>query len=109
MIRISLMILMTLAMGIAAKAQYYYDDIVNNRQVRAELALMKEKKIKGVKVISLEANGTESEGFVCQKKINRDYTEVELYTQTSESYPNTFLSYFDKEGLLKRTVDSSEA
>lgn len=109
MIRVPFIILMTLALGTAAKAQYYYDDIVNNRQVRAELALLKEKKIKGVKVISLESNGTESEGFVCQKKINRDYTEVELYTETAESYPNTFISWFDKAGLLQRTVDSSEA
>jgi hypothetical protein len=90
MIRIPLMILITLAMGTTVKSQYYYDDIVNNRQVRAELALLKDKKIKGVKVISLEANGTESEGFVCQKKINRDFTEVELYTQTSERTPIPF-------------------
>ena len=109
MIRIRFIILMTLATGTVAKAQYYYDDIVNNRQVLAELDLLKDKKIKGVKVTSLEANGQESEGFICQKKINRDYTEVELYTETTESYPNTFISYFNKAGLLQRTIDSSEA
>jgi YD repeat-containing protein len=91
------------------KAQYYYNDIVNNKQVLAELSLLKEKKIKGVKVISMEPTGEESEGFTCQKKINRDFTEVEIYTETNESYPNTFTSYFTKEGLLLKTVDSSEA
>lgn len=90
-------------------AQYYYNDIVNNRQVLAELALLKEKKINGVKVISMEATGEETEGFTCQKKINRDYTEVEIYTETNESYPNSFTSYFSKAGLLTKTVDSSEA
>jgi YD repeat-containing protein len=90
-------------------AQYYYNDIVNNKQVLAELSLIKEKKIRGVKVISLEATGEESEGFTCQKKINRDYTEVEIYTATEESYPNTFISYFNKAGFLQKTVDSSEA
>ena len=109
MIRIPFVILLTLATGIAAKAQYYYDDIINNRQVRDELSVLKEKKIKGVKIISLEATGEQTEDFVCQKKINRDFTEVEIYTKTSESYPNTFISYFDKAGLLQRTVDSSEA
>ena len=92
-----------------ASAQYYYDDIVNNKQILADLAVLKEKKIKGIKVTSMEANGEESEGFTCQKKINRDFTEVEIYTATNESYPNTFISYFNKAGLLQKTVDSSEA
>ena len=95
--------------GYSSAAQYYYTDILNNKQVMAELAVMKEKKVKGVKVVSMEADGTESEGFTCQKKINRDFTEVEIYTSTDQSYPNTFTSYFDKTGMLQRTVDSSEA
>jgi len=95
--------------GYSSAAQYYYTDILNNKQVMAELAVLKEKKIKGVKVVSTEADGTESEGFTCQKKINRDFTEVEIYTSTDQSYPNTFISYFDKTGMLVRTVDSSEA
>jgi YD repeat-containing protein len=99
----------TLLTAVGADAQYYYNDIINNKQVLAELAVLKEKKIKGVKITSLESNGEESQGFTCQKKINRDFTEVEIYTETNQSYPNTFISYFDRAGLLQRTVDSSEA
>ena len=98
-----------LSTGFSANAQYYYNDIINNRQVLAELALLKEKKVKGIKITSLESTGEESEGFICQKKINRDFTEVEIYTETNQSYPNTFISYFNRSGLLQRTVDSSEA
>jgi YD repeat-containing protein len=101
--------LIILATVYSADAQYYYNDIINHKQVLAELAILKEKKIKGVKITSLESNGEESEGFICQKKINRDFTEVEIYTETNQSYPNTFISYFDKAGLLQRTIDSSEA
>ena len=102
-------LIVLLLAGYTTAAQYYYNDIVNNKQILAELAVLKEKKIKGIKVTSLESTGEESEGFICQKKINRDFTEVEIYTETNESYPNTFISYFDKTGLLKKTVDSSEA
>jgi len=109
MTRSAIIFTMLLAVSSTGNAQYYYNDIVNNKQVLAELAVLKEKKIKGVKVTSLESTGEESEGFTCQKKINRDYTEVEIYTETNESYPNTFISYFTKQGLLQRTVDSSEA
>lgn len=109
MIRSSIILFFALTGFNNLYAQYYYNDIVNNKQVLAELAALKEKKISGVKVISLEATGEETEGFTCQKKINRDYTEMEIYTSTNESYPNTFTSYFTKTGLLIKTVDSSEA
>lgn len=109
MIKAPFILLIALVASSTASAQYFYDDIINNKQVRVELAVLKDKKIKGIKIASLEANGEETEGFTCQKKINRDFTEVEIYTETTESYPNTFISYFDKEGLLLKTVDSSEA
>lgn len=109
MIKYSIILLLTLTASSNLYAQYYYNDIVNNKQVLAELATLKAKKINGVKVISMEATGEQTEGFTCQKKINRDFTEVEIYTETNESYPNTFISYFTKSGLLQRTVDSSEA
>ena len=109
MIKKILALWLTLILGFAATAQYYYNDIVNNKRVTAELAMLKEKKINGVKVTSLEATGEETEGFICQKKINRDFTKVEIYTETNESYPNTFISYFTNAGLLQKTVDSTEA
>lgn len=109
MIKYTLISLFIITGSLNLNAQYYYNDIVNNKQVLAELATLKEKKINGVKVISLEPTGEETEGFTCQKKINRNFTEVEIYTSTDESYPNTFISYFTKTGLLQRTVDSSEA
>lgn len=105
----SLLCLAVLFAAPAIHAQYYYTDILNNRQAMADLANLKEKKVKGVKVISLEADGTETEGFTCQKKISRDYSEIEIYTATNESYPNTFTSYYNAAGVLQRTVDSSEA
>ncbi|MBK8521341.1 MAG: hypothetical protein IPL54_10850 [Chitinophagaceae bacterium] len=109
MIKFTIIFLITFTTSSNLCAQYYYNDIINNKQVLAELAMLKEKKINGVKVTSLEATGEEIEGFTCQKKINRDFTEVEIYTSTNETYPNTFISYFTKTGLLQRTVDSSEA
>jgi hypothetical protein len=90
MIRSSILFLLIIITSSNLFAQYYYNDIVNNKQVLAEMASLKAKKINGVKVISLEATGEESEGFTCQKKINRDFTEVEIYTETNESYPNIY-------------------
>ncbi len=109
MIKTPIIIFMVLATGPGTKAQYYYNDIINNKQVLDEMAVLKEKKIKGIKITSIESTGEETEGFICQKKINRDFTEVEIYTETAESYPNTFISLFDRTGLLTQTIDSTEA
>ncbi len=109
MSKIPIMAMIALATGYSANAQYYYNDIVLNKQLVSEMAVLKGQKIREMKVTSLEKDGTESEGFVCHKKFNRDYTKVELYTETKDSYASLFTSYFDKNGLLDRTIDSSEA
>ncbi len=98
----------SLLWGLASDAQYYYNDIITNKRVVADLEKLKEEKIRSIKVTSLESDGTESEGFVCRKNINRDFTRVEVYTQTENAYPSLFTSFFNKDGLLEKTTDSSE-
>ena len=92
-----------------ASAQYYYNDIVLNKTLLSEMAAYKAGKVREMKTTSLEKDGTESEGFRCNKKFSRDYTKAELFTETMDSYPTWFISYFDKNGLLESTIDSSEA
>ncbi len=104
-------ILFTIAIAVTAsqaQAQYYYKDILSNKELQAETQRLKEQKIHTVNITSLESDGRESEGFFCQKKFNKNYSESELKTSTSTSYNNYFTSRFTKEGLLKQTIDSSE-
>jgi len=46
-------------------AQYYYKDLVSNKQAQAEKAALKEQQIRTVKVHSFEGDRTPSEGFFC--------------------------------------------
>lgn len=104
-------ILFTIAItvtGTQSKAQYYYKDILSNKELQAETGRLKEQKIHTINITSLESDGRESEGFFCQKKFNKSYTESELKTSTSTSYNNYFTSRFTKDGLLKQSIDSSE-
>lgn len=104
-------ILFTIAIAVSGnqlQAQYYYKDILSNKELQAETARLKEQKIHTINVISLESDGRESEGFFCQKKFNKSYSESVLKTSTSTSYNNYYTSRFTKEGLLKQTTDSSE-
>ncbi len=90
------------------KSQYYYKDILMNKQLSNELNIYKEEKINQIGITSLESDGMPSEGFFCKKEINKDYTKVEIITQTSTSYKTILTSSFNKQGLLLKTNDSSE-
>jgi YD repeat-containing protein len=91
-----------------ANAQYYYKDLVSNKQLLADMARLKEQKIRTVSVKSFEDDGSPSEGFFCEKNISRNYSTVETMTKSNVTGPSLFISYFDKNGSLLKTVDSSE-
>ncbi|MFZ1784440.1 MAG: hypothetical protein WAU23_04510, partial [Ferruginibacter sp.] len=97
-----------LLLGSKSQAQYYYKDIVSNNQLLAEMAILKEQKIKQVKVSSFEDDGRPSDGFSVEKQINRNYTVVETFTRSNLTGPSLFTSRFSKGGLLIQTVDSSD-
>ena len=89
------------------QAQYYYKDLISNGQVIADMKIYKENKIKKIVLKSFEDNGSESHGFFCEKKLNKDYTKSELYTRADISAASLFTSTFDKTGKLMNTYDSS--
>jgi hypothetical protein len=91
-----------------ANAQYYYKDILSNKQLIAEMAQLKEQKISVVSLKSFEDDGRPSEGFFCQKKINRNYTTVEALSKSNVTGASVFYSNFNAKGLLLQTVDSSD-
>jgi len=94
--------------GLAANAQYYYKDIVSNKQLMAEMALLKEQKIHTVSLKSFEDDGSPSEGFFCEKKINKKYTSVQTRTKSYVTPASEFISSFDEKGMLVQTTDSSD-
>ena len=94
--------------GLACHAQYYYKDILSNKQVLDDLARLKEQKIKSVKITSLEADGQPSEGFLVEKRINRNYTSVETFTRSGGTGASLLTTIFSKSGALIQTSDSSD-
>ncbi|MBP6432265.1 MAG: hypothetical protein KA319_10885 [Ferruginibacter sp.] len=91
-----------------AAGQFYYKDIITNVQSSTELNILKTEKVKEVGVTSLEQDGIPSEGFFCKKEISKNYTKVQVITQTATSYKSFFTSIYSKEGLLISSNDSSE-
>ena len=78
--------------SLTAKAQFYYKDIINTEQLSATLKSYKDHKVRNIDIKSFENDGTESEGFICRKKISKDYKTVTLFTKYSLSEPSLFIS-----------------
>lgn len=88
-------------------AQYYYRDVMSNIQLQKEMSLYRENKVRSVIIKSFEDDGSESEGFFCEKKISKDYRKAELFTRSDISGSSLFTSTFDKTGKILGTTDSS--
>lgn len=88
-------------------AQYYYRDVMSNIQLQKEMSLYRENKVRSVIIKSFEDDGSESEGFFCEKKISKDYRKAELFTRSDISGSSLFTSTFDKTGKILSTTDSS--
>ena len=92
----------------AANAHYYFKDIISNKQLIADMTAYKENKVRTITLKSFEDNGSESEGFFCEKKLSRDYRKAELFTRADIAPASLFTSIFDKDGMLLSTKDSSD-
>ena len=91
-----------------AHAQYYYKDIVSNKQARAEKAVLQQQKIKTIAVHSFEGDKTPSEGFFCEKKISKDYRRMETYTRSYTTGKALLISFYNDNGQLMQSADSSD-
>ena len=89
-------------------AQYYYKDILSNRQLSEDMASYRKKKIHSIKLKSFEDDGSPSEGFLCKKTISSDFKTTELFTRSNISAISLFTSVFNDKLQLLNSTDSSE-
>jgi YD repeat-containing protein len=89
-------------------AQYYYKDILSNKQLIVDMAVYKAHKLKTIEVNSFEADGQPSKGFFCEKKISKNYRQMETYSRSFVTNKSILTTSFDEKGLLIRSDDSSD-
>ena len=89
------------------RAQFFYKDIISAKELSADMASYKQKKIHNIKLKSFEDDGELSEGFFCQKKISRDFRTSELFTRSNISGTSLFTAFFNDKGQITSSSDSS--
>ncbi|MBX2931478.1 MAG: hypothetical protein KF781_05980 [Chitinophagaceae bacterium] len=82
-------------------AQYYYNDIIAIEHSNQQQALFKQNKIKIVKAISKESDGSVIEDFVVEQRINEDASEIITYSKTSAGNKSTLKTFFANTKISK--------
>ena len=108
MIKTVFVTILFFASATISNAQFYYKDILSNKQLITEMAQLKEQKVRTVSLKSFEDDGSPSEGFFCERKINRNYSTVETQTKSNVTGASLFTSNFNDKGYLTQTIDSSD-
>lgn len=107
--RFTLIVLITLLTYVNTEAQYFFKDIWNTRQLNKEMSLLKSEKINAISIKSFENDGMPSEGFFCEKRIDKNYTVAETVTKSDITTPSVLATYFNLKGHIIKTSDSTES
>jgi YD repeat-containing protein len=90
-----------------ANAQYYYKDILNTLQLNKEFSILKEQQIKNIKLKSFEDNDEPSEGFFCEKKINKNYTQSEMISKSYITGQSLLVTEYNTDGRITKTINTT--
>jgi len=103
------LLLLTCIFSISANGQYYYKDIWNNLQLVKEFNLLKNDNLTTIKIKSFEDDGEPSEGFFCEKKINKNYTQSQMISKSNVTGQSLLVSDYNATGQPIKTTDDTPA
>jgi len=93
--------------GQSSEAQFYYKDIITHQGNLQEYQLRKNNRVQSIVISSFEGNGELSEGFHFQQQFNQSWTQLKAVVEMINSGRNVVINYYNSQGLLFRTTDSS--
>ncbi len=107
-VRFSMFIAFLLIAG-SSKSQYFYKDLVLTKQNQDNWTSFRARKVREVTIQSLDANGEITPGFACTQTISKDFGSISTYTKSSDMPASTLTAFYDANGRLIKTVDTSES
>jgi len=91
----------------SVNAQYYYNDIISIKNTHQQQQLFKQNKIRTVKAISKESDGSIIEDFIVEQHINEDATEIITYSKTSAGNKSSLKSTFNQ-NKISTTISEAD-
>lgn len=100
-------LLLIFAFSATVNGQYYYKDIWSNQQLVKEFNILKNDNLKTIKIKSFEDDNQPSEGFFCEKKINKNYTQSQMMSKSNVTGQSLLVSDYNASGQPVRTTDDT--
>ncbi|MEO9003226.1 MAG: hypothetical protein ABI288_00740 [Ginsengibacter sp.] len=88
-------------------AQYFYKDIMSTSKLNSEFAILKKGNIRSVKITSYDENDKPSEGFFCEKKINKNFSQTEMMSQSNITGQSLLITDYNAKGQIINTVTTT--
>lgn len=90
-------------------AQYYYNDILGNRNSRENYMQLKTAGVKEVTVTSYDPDGTPTQGFSIKQTLNTNRHTLQATSQSAYSNPSVLTTTFSATGWPISSADSTDA
>ncbi len=92
----------------ACEAQYYYKDLVVNRENSARWKSYRDNHVKAVTLNSMESDGKPTEGFQGDQQVSPDYLHITTHTKTSGTADAWIITDYGPQGRLMKNTDTSD-
>ncbi|MDQ2719495.1 MAG: hypothetical protein M3Z26_07020 [Bacteroidota bacterium] len=103
----TLFLISVLFSSFSVNAQYYYKDILANLQLNNEFLILKTQQIKTINLKSFEDNDEPSEGFFCEKKINKNYSQSEMISKSYITGQSLLVTDYNQDGRVITTTNNT--
>lgn len=90
-----------------ANAQYYYKDIMSTLKLNKEFSLLKSGNIRSVEIKSFDENDQPSEGFFCEKKVNKNFTQSEMMSKSNITGQSLLVTDYNANGQIIKTTTTT--
>jgi hypothetical protein len=101
------MFLSFLLAGQISSAQFYYKDLITQQGNLQQYLQHKKNRVQIINVTSFESNGEKSPGFTFLQQYNASWSQLKTIAEVENSGRNVVINFYNSQGLLYRTTDSS--
>ncbi len=91
----------------SSSAQYYYKDILSTQKLNNEFLILKNANIKLIKISSFDENDQPSEGFFCEKKVNKNFTQSEMMSKSNITGQSVLVTDYNNTGKIAKTTSTT--
>lgn len=91
----------------SSSAQYYYKDILSTQKLNNEFFILKNANIKLIKISSFDENDQPSEGFFCEKKVNKNFTQSEMMSKSNITGQSVLVTDYNNTGKIAKTTSTT--